>query len=361
MSENQNSENVNTPPATEDNSEGGGRRRRRGRGRRGDNRNRPEQSAEAGADSPTQGSQPIAEGSSETRQGGSQQRNQRGDNRPHAERAPQTEATTNGSSNTDKSDQGASPDGGADGNKSGGRSRNRRGRGRNQNRDRAPQATNTTNDSAVTKPTEATNAEAKPDEAKKEQGANRRRQNNRNDNRSENRTENHNDNRNKPPQEKKERPKRGSVLERRAARLGQRAHEDEATETTIVPQEVHRAINVDDYIAHLRGWQREVVTTIRTIIKANAPDAEESILWSQPVFALNGPMCYVKAFSDHVNFGFWRGTELDDELNLLTGDVTMMRHITLKSAKDIKREKFEQMVRQAVKLNKERGDPTLSS
>jgi hypothetical protein len=37
-----------------------------------------------------------------------------------------------------------------------------------------------------------------------------------------------------------------------------------------------------------------------------------------------------------------------------------MRHIAIKSAKEIKADLFESMIRQAVKLNRDKGDPTLS-
>lgn len=158
--------------------------------------------------------------------------------------------------------------------------------------------------------------------------------------------------------EKKERAPRGSILQRRSTR-GEYQDPAVKEEAPSAPVPVN-AINIDGYISHHKGWQREVLTTLRAIIREAASDIEESILWSQPVFNSNGPVCYLKAFTDHVNFGFWRGTELDDPDGLLTGDLTKMRHVTLTSSSDIKREKFEQWVRLAVKLNRDKGDPTLA-
>jgi len=158
--------------------------------------------------------------------------------------------------------------------------------------------------------------------------------------------------------EKKERAPRGSVLQRRVSRgdyVDMPAQKEEPVVVTPV-----NAINVDGYVAHHKGWQREVLTTLRNIINGAGGEIQENILWSQPVFTSNGPICYLKAFTDHVNLGFWRGTELDDPENLLVGDMTKMRHVTLSSTSDIKRELFESMVRQAVRLNRDKGDPTLS-
>ncbi len=159
--------------------------------------------------------------------------------------------------------------------------------------------------------------------------------------------------------EKKERAPRGSVLQRRATR----GDYDDTPKVKDEPAPVLapvNAINVDGYIGHFKGWQREVLTTLRAIIRAGAGEIDEAILWSQPVFSSNGPVCYIKAFSDHVNFGFWRGTDLDDPEGLLVGDLTMMRHITLRHVNDVKRDVFEAMVRQAVRLNRDKGDPTMS-
>lgn len=159
--------------------------------------------------------------------------------------------------------------------------------------------------------------------------------------------------------EKKERAPRGSVLQRRATR----GDYDDTPKVKDEPAPVLapiNAINVDAYIGHFKGWQREVLTTLRAIIRQGAGDIDESILWSQPVFSSNGPVCYIKAFSDHVNFGFWRGIDLDDPEGLLVGDLTMMRHITIRHVNDVKRDVFEAMVRQAVRLNRDKGDPTMS-
>ncbi|MBC8124835.1 MAG: DUF1801 domain-containing protein [Candidatus Kapabacteria bacterium] len=160
------------------------------------------------------------------------------------------------------------------------------------------------------------------------------------------------------PAEKKERAPRGSVLQRRVTR-GEYNDVPVQKEETVVSAPIN-AINVEAYIAHHKGWQREVLTTIRSIILSAGGQIDESILWSQPVYSANGPVCYLKAFTDHVNFGFWRGTELDDPESLLVGDMTKMRHVTLQSTNDIKRDLFESMVRQAVRLNRDKGDPTLS-
>jgi hypothetical protein len=121
---------------------------------------------------------------------------------------------------------------------------------------------------------------------------------------------------------------------------------------------VAKYANVDEYIASLEGWQAEVVAKTREIVRATAPEAEEAIKWSQPVYSANGPCIYIRAFKNSVNFGFWWGVHLDDPGNLLQGSGDKMRHVKLTSVGDIDEEVLADFIRQAVALNKTRGDPT---
>ena len=119
-----------------------------------------------------------------------------------------------------------------------------------------------------------------------------------------------------------------------------------------------KAKSVDDYIAGLEGWQSGVVSRVRDIVSDSAPDATASIKWSQPVFEQNGPFCYIRAFKNHVNFGFWRGVELPDPDGLLQGDGEKMRHIKLSASDDVTPDAFAALVRSAVELNEMKGNPT---
>ena len=118
------------------------------------------------------------------------------------------------------------------------------------------------------------------------------------------------------------------------------------------------AKNVDEYIDGLGGWQTDVATRVRAIVINVAPEAKESIKWAQPVYELNGSFAYMKAFKNSVNFGFWRGIDLDDPQGLLQGTGEKMRHVKLAGLEDIDDEAFAAYVQQAVALNLEKGDPT---
>ena len=118
---------------------------------------------------------------------------------------------------------------------------------------------------------------------------------------------------------------------------------------------------VDAYIAGLEGWKAEVASRVRQIVLEAAPDAVESIKWAQPVYETDGPFCYMKAFKNSVNFGFWRGVELEDAEGLLQGTGEKMRHVKLTGIDDVDEAALAGFVRQAVQLNLTKGDPTKGS
>ena len=116
--------------------------------------------------------------------------------------------------------------------------------------------------------------------------------------------------------------------------------------------------NVDEYVASLPAEHAAIVSELRGIVKKAAPKASEAYKWAQPVYEANGPMVWIKAYSKYVNIGFWRGTEMQDKHGLLDGDGDRMRHVKLTTVKDIKKGALTDYIKQAIKLNAEKGDPT---
>jgi hypothetical protein len=117
---------------------------------------------------------------------------------------------------------------------------------------------------------------------------------------------------------------------------------------------------VEDYIASLEPWQMEIVARLRALLKQVEPPALERIMWNQPVFDVNGHCFYIKAFKNHVNFGFFQGEALSDPQGLLHGSGKQMRHIPIKNAAEITEnlDALTDMIYEAMRLNLEQGDPT---
>jgi hypothetical protein len=118
------------------------------------------------------------------------------------------------------------------------------------------------------------------------------------------------------------------------------------------------AKTVDEYIESMEGWKADVAGQLREIVTGAAPEAKESIKWAQAVYEVNGPFCYFRAFKTSINFGFWRGVDIDDPQGRLQGSGEKMRHVKLSGPEDVDAETFAGYVRQAVQLNLTKGDPT---
>jgi hypothetical protein len=116
---------------------------------------------------------------------------------------------------------------------------------------------------------------------------------------------------------------------------------------------------VDQYIAAFDDWRTDAMKRLREVVKEGAPHSAVGIKWAQPVWEWNGPMIWMKAYPKHVGIGFWRGTEMDDPKKVLTGDGERMRHIKITSVDEIPADALRDLVRQAVKLNTAKGNPTL--
>ena len=96
---------------------------------------------------------------------------------------------------------------------------------------------------------------------------------------------------------------------------------------------------VDGYIAQLNDDQAQIVAKVREILLSAAPEADELVKWAQPVYETHGPFAYIKAFKSSVNFGFWRGVDIQDSYGLLVGSGEKMRHVKLVDLEDINEEK----------------------
>ncbi len=107
---------------------------------------------------------------------------------------------------------------------------------------------------------------------------------------------------------------------------------------------------VDGYIKRQPESYRPALRALCAIARKAVPSLEERIMWGQPVFVLGKEkIAYVSVISDHVNLGFFNGATLEDPKGRLEGTGKGMRHIKVRSPKDIDSAYFTALVRQAVR------------
>src|SRR5439155_27114360 len=117
----------------------------------------------------------------------------------------------------------------------------------------------------------------------------------------------------------------------------------------------HRAMakhaTIDEYIAALPAPLAETAARARAVIDARLDGASSAIKWAHPTWSLGKqPICYLKAASKHVTFGFWRGASIDAPSQRLETSGDVMAHVKLRSPADVDEERFADCLRQAREL-----------
>lgn len=119
--------------------------------------------------------------------------------------------------------------------------------------------------------------------------------------------------------------------------------------------------NPDAYVASLHGWQRKTVEHLRSAA-CTSLNVDEAIKWGHLVYSADGPVLLIRAESDRVLFGFWRGQLLRDiEPRLNPSGKYEMATIELREGETISAVVARRLVKKAVALNKKLGDPRLAA
>ena len=120
------------------------------------------------------------------------------------------------------------------------------------------------------------------------------------------------------------------------------------------------AQTIDEYVSALPPAQADIISALRTVIRAAAPEASETFDAGRLTYAENGPIACVEAVEGGVQYGLWRGDEMPDPEGLLQPDEGHMKHVRFASVEDFKKKEmaYKYFVKIAVRLNHEKGDPT---
>src|SRR5262245_60204361 len=106
----------------------------------------------------------------------------------------------------------------------------------------------------------------------------------------------------------------------------------------------------DDYLADQTPRNRLVIRALRTFVSRVAPRLQESVKWGNGCWILGkAPVAYVYSAPDHVQFGFFAGSSLNDPRRLLNGEGKFVRHIKVRTRSDIDERAFGALLRQAVR------------
>lgn len=114
---------------------------------------------------------------------------------------------------------------------------------------------------------------------------------------------------------------------------------------------------IDAYIAKAQPFAQPILSHLRELIHAACPGVEETIKWSFPNFMYKGAiLCSMAAFKEHMAFGFWKASIMDDPHGILTiTEREAMGHMgQIRSLKDLPKDKvLKDYINQAAKLNEQ--------
>jgi hypothetical protein len=100
---------------------------------------------------------------------------------------------------------------------------------------------------------------------------------------------------------------------------------------------------VDEYIEKQESPQKEIILKLRKIVFQTFPDIEEEMKWGVPTYAKG--KYYLVALKDHVNFGFSLESLSKEEQKHLEGSGKTMKHITIRSLKEINEKEIVELLK----------------
>ena len=112
-----------------------------------------------------------------------------------------------------------------------------------------------------------------------------------------------------------------------------------------------RSKNVDSWMSEQDPSIRQIAETVRNIVLNAEPQLREAVKWSNPVYESKGKIAYISATDAYVNLGFFNGAALADPAGKIEGTGKSMRHVKIRSVKDLDADQVTAWVSQAVLLD----------
>lgn len=94
---------------------------------------------------------------------------------------------------------------------------------------------------------------------------------------------------------------------------------------------------------------KRLIGALERVVLGVEPELERTVKWGQGCFALEGVQkVYLHTEEDHVQLGFYAGSSMKDPLGLLVGSGKHVRHVKVRTPRDVDAEAFAALVAQVV-------------
>ncbi|MCU1474638.1 DUF1801 domain-containing protein [Amnibacterium sp.] len=115
---------------------------------------------------------------------------------------------------------------------------------------------------------------------------------------------------------------------------------------------------VDEYLAGLPEWQRELGQRLRDLVHEADPAVEETVQRRvRPYFVLDGTVCALLAAKDHLNLFLYDGAIVPDPQGIITAghDNTTARTIAFRQGDPVPHDALLEMLRTVIANNRAGG------
>ncbi len=111
---------------------------------------------------------------------------------------------------------------------------------------------------------------------------------------------------------------------------------------------------IDEYVESLMDWKKDVAEELREVISTASRELTEEVKWGWPCYTAGGKcICGFMAMKETVNFVLYQGANLNDPSGLIEGTGKSMRHVKLRSLRDIRQPAFAKFIKESLRLVKE--------
>ncbi len=111
-------------------------------------------------------------------------------------------------------------------------------------------------------------------------------------------------------------------------------------------------MTVDEFVKlKVLPEHRDIVATIRKLVRETAPNLKEAIGYGIPVFKGRRIIAVISPTKKDITFAFSRGAELKDKYGLLRGVGKVSKHVKIKNLKDMNETALRYYIKQAVALD----------
>jgi hypothetical protein len=119
-----------------------------------------------------------------------------------------------------------------------------------------------------------------------------------------------------------------------------------------------KPVDLKAFLDGLSDETRQLVLTLRSVVRRTEPHAEESLVWGSLSYhrpevggRVKGSVCQIVVKGDKVRLDFIHGIRLTDPSGLLQGDRLSKRYVPIETVADAESAGVEGLIREAAALN----------